>query len=983
VSHHHIKDYRAIIAPIALNINTRRSDSKVMTFRINGLGNKSVRFKGRTKINKITPGTPHIILSSQIGALASYMSSFMSGYKNPSFYEYDLDGDDTYIMDGGLGKPIGLIDMYDVPGNVTTPWLIAGTNYSAGSFSLETYVDRISYANTTATTVDTDFIYASVSGYTQLGTTRPLMVIGTRSGTGNPIGWQKGGNSGADGTGTLASGFIYNGTTLNGFTVYSYIRQTYNASPADPSHCDLYILLGHPNWGTTFGTISSYADPVDVGGCGGYLHTTGAGVKNVLAITTLLSKQNGVQVTTAECQTVIDNIVNRVGIYFGYIVAPLASVTPSTTNVNEGSSVTFNVISDQLSSTLYWDLNQVSGTINASDFVGAATTGSFTTNGSGVGSITLTLSNDLTTEGTDSFQLQVRTGSTNGSISTTSSTITINDTSLSPPTYSITPSSTSLSEAPGATCTFTINTTNVTPGTTLFYGISGTNITSGDFTDNTLTGSYTISGTFANGTASFTKTIQSDATFEDDETFTATVRTSDGGTIVATSVDITIVDTVYAGGCGSSQTLLAANHSDFTFSATSYTIEFFVKNPNGSELFSLRKDSNASLATFLKYSGGAGQLEYRVLTGPSAPVSATFSASGLTVSNTWIHVALSYNSSTTVLSCYVNGTRVTTNTNSSWGNYSFTTLANGFNFFGLNGGSVDGTTSISNTSTSGFSNFRFIVGTALYSGTTITVPAVPLTAVTGTKLLLLNGQSSTITKDNSGTNKTITSIGTLFKIEGPTATGFAVATGTKAPVLGSGPVATLAYPASGWSSLQNAYADDNFVQVNLPFNFTIDSTAFTSVFPSSNCYLTFGSGSTEYTNLGPSVPAIPKIMYGAGDLCHQRVSSITSGTDYVRIRQESFNSNSNSGAPIPPGDSNLIFEITIFNPSKFGGQNVVELLVGNWIINSVYNFSNISNASTAYTTYSISASQSYVFVGNSTGTSWTVNTGSFVSGTNY
>ena len=839
-----------------------------MTFRINGLGNKSVRFKGRTKINKITSNQSSIVLSSHIGALASYMSGFMNDYKNPLFYEYDLDGDDTHIRDGGLGKSAGLNDMYDIPGNVTTPWLITGTNYSEGVSPIETYVNRISYANTTATTVDTDFIYASVSGYTQLGTTRPLMVIGTRSGTGNPIGWQKGGNSGADGSGTLASGFIYNGTTVNGFTVYSYIRQTYAA--IDPSHCDLYILLGHPNWGTTFGTISSYADPVDVGGCGGYLRTTGAGVKNVLAITTLLSKANAVQVTDAECKTITDNIINRVGIYFGYIVAPLVSVTPSTTNVNEGSSVTFNVTSNQLSSTLYWDLNQVSGTINSSDFVGAATTGSFTTNGSGVGSTTLTLANDLTTEGTESFQLQVRTGSTSGSISTTSSTITINDTSLTPvitvtpsttsvtegstvtfnitsnqlstmlfwklnpiggtinssdfsggatsgsfttngsgsasislttlddgttegsesfqfqvktgsvdgtvigtsatvtindptPTYSITPSSTSLTEAPGATCTFTVNTTNVSNGTTLFYGISGTNITSTDFTDNTLTGSFTISS----NTGSFTKTIQSDATFEGDETFTATVRTSDGGTIVATSVDITIVDTVYAGGCGSFQTLLAANHSDFTFSATSYTIEFFVKNPSGSELFSLRKDTNATLATFLKYSGSGGQLEYRVLTGPFAPVSATFTASELTVSNTWIHVALSYNSSTTVLSCYVNGTRVTTNTNSSWGNYSFTTLVNGFNFFGLNGGSVDGTTSISNASTSGFSNFRFIVGTALYSGTTITVPAVPLTAVTGTKLLLLNGQSSTITKDNSGTNKTITSIGTLFKILGP------------------------------------------------------------------------------------------------------------------------------------------------------------------------------------------------------------------------
>lgn len=441
------------------------------------------------------------------------------------------------------------------------------------------------------------------------------------------------------------------------------------------------------------------------------------------------------------------------------VIIPTATVTPSTTSVTEGSSVTFNIASNQPSTMLFWKLNPISGTINSSDFNGGATSGSFTTNGSGSASILLTTLNEGTAEGSESFQFEVKTGSVDGTVIGTSATVTINDPT---PTYSITPSSTSLAEAPGATCTFTVNTTNVSNGTTLFYGISGTNITNSDFTDNTLTGSYTING----NTGSFTKTIQSDAIFEGDETFIATVRTSDGGTIVATSSVITIADTVYAGGTGSLQTLLAANHSDFAFSGTSYTIEFFVRNPSASELFSLRKDTNATLATFLRYTSGA-QLEYRVLIGQFSPISTTFSASGLTVTNTWIHVALSYNSSTSVLSCYVNGTRVTTNTNSNWGDYSFTTLANGFNFLGLNGGSVDGTTSINNASTSGFSNFRFIVGTALYSGTTITVPSVPLTAVTGTKLLLLNGQNSSITQDNSGTNKTITSIGTLFKIAGP------------------------------------------------------------------------------------------------------------------------------------------------------------------------------------------------------------------------
>lgn len=242
-----------------------------------------------------------------IGALATYMSGYMSEYRNSSFYSYTLDGDATYISDGGS-------DMYD-GGNFTTPWLISGANYTSSASSTASYPGRISYANTTQTLVDTSFRYASL-GYAISPDYRPLTVIGTRNTTGNPIGWQKGGNSGADGGGSLFSGFVYNGSTLNGFTTYAYIRETYNAT--DPSHCDLYILLGSSNWDSSFGTISSFADPVINGGNGGYLFTSGAGVKNILAITTLLSKSGGNLVTTGECQAVTANITNRVKLYFGY-----------------------------------------------------------------------------------------------------------------------------------------------------------------------------------------------------------------------------------------------------------------------------------------------------------------------------------------------------------------------------------------------------------------------------------------------------------------------------------------------------------------------------------------------------------------------------------------------------------------------------------------------------------------------------------------
>lgn len=253
-------------------------------------------------------GVPSSILVNTIEALATYMRGFLSEYKNPSFYEYNLDGDATYINDGGN-------DMYD-GGNYTSPWVLNGITYTSNQSNLGSYPAAISYANIVKTTVDTDFSYASVSNYLQGGTTRPLMVIGTRASLGSPVGWQKGGNSGADGAGVGASGFIYNGSTVNGFTVSAFSRQTYAAT--DPSHCDLYILLGHPTWGSVFGTINAFADPVANGGNGGYLYTSGVQVKNILAIALLLSKAGGAQVTTADLTTVTDNIINRVKLYYGY-----------------------------------------------------------------------------------------------------------------------------------------------------------------------------------------------------------------------------------------------------------------------------------------------------------------------------------------------------------------------------------------------------------------------------------------------------------------------------------------------------------------------------------------------------------------------------------------------------------------------------------------------------------------------------------------
>jgi hypothetical protein len=116
--------------------------------------------------------------------------------------------------------------------------------------------------------------------------------------------------------------------------------------------------------------------------------------------------------------------------------APTYSVSPSVASVNEGSSVTWTITTTNIpdATTLYWTN---SGTTIASDFSAAVNSGSFTVT-SNTGSFSLTLSNDLTTEGSETIVIQIRTGSTSGTIVATASTVTVNDTSIqiTDPNYS-------------------------------------------------------------------------------------------------------------------------------------------------------------------------------------------------------------------------------------------------------------------------------------------------------------------------------------------------------------------------------------------------------------------------------------------------------------------------------------------------------------------------------------------------------------------
>jgi len=104
---------------------------------------------------------------------------------------------------------------------------------------------------------------------------------------------------------------------------------------------------------------------------------------------------------------------------------PTYTVIPSSTSINEGSSLTFTVGGTNIvDGTYYWTVT------NSGDF--ATSSGSFTIT-SNSGSFSVIPRADLTTEGAETFTASIRLGSITGPILQTSSSVTINDTSISPP----------------------------------------------------------------------------------------------------------------------------------------------------------------------------------------------------------------------------------------------------------------------------------------------------------------------------------------------------------------------------------------------------------------------------------------------------------------------------------------------------------------------------------------------------------------------
>jgi len=107
------------------------------------------------------------------------------------------------------------------------------------------------------------------------------------------------------------------------------------------------------------------------------------------------------------------------------------------------------------------------------------------------------------------------------------------------PTYTLTPSATSVNE--GGSITYTLTTTNVASGTSLYYQFSGTGITAADFSSATTIGTEVVG---SNGQLTISRTLTVDKTTEGTENLILKIFTDSAATTpLATNTAVTVNDT--------------------------------------------------------------------------------------------------------------------------------------------------------------------------------------------------------------------------------------------------------------------------------------------------------------------------------------------------------------------------------------------------------------------------------------------------------
>ena len=133
-----------------------------------------------------------------------------------------------------------------------------------------------------------------------------------------------------------------------------------------------------------------------------------------------------------------------------------------------------------------------------------------------------------------------------------------------------------------------------------------------------------------------------------------------------------------------------------------------------------------------------------------------------------------------------------------------------------------------------------------------------------------------------------------------------------------GPSSATLTDTAGWTQIQSVNADDASRQVSLGFNVSFNTTSYSSVYIGSNTYITFGSGSSNYSGLSASNPAIPGVHMCAADNSYQKVFYKLDNASTMRVRYEGNNSTSGT-----VGSPTIVYEAVFYS-----GQSYFDVFMG-------------------------------------------------------
>jgi hypothetical protein len=210
---------------------------------------------------------------------------------------------------------------------------------------------------------------------------------------------------------------------------------------------------------------------------------------------------------------------------------PVLKISPSSLDIAEGDTVTFQITGGSPSQKVYWT---TSGDTTPADFRDAVNSGSIVLDSSGKGTLSRTLILDALLDGVKFFAIQLRPKSSIGAIAVTSANIRVANKTVA--SLAIEPNITTINE--GGSVLFNV-TGNLPAGSLIFWSIISSTVTGADFTDDKSEG---VVAMLPSGSVVISRTLRADRLTEGVESFTMAVGLTAGDKLKE-SASVAIEDT--------------------------------------------------------------------------------------------------------------------------------------------------------------------------------------------------------------------------------------------------------------------------------------------------------------------------------------------------------------------------------------------------------------------------------------------------------